>query len=66
MNILVNGEPKTCEDGCTVATLLAELGADRERVAVVVNENVVVKSEHRRRMLAAGDRVEVLTFAGGG
>jgi thiamine biosynthesis protein ThiS len=65
MRLIVNGE--TCETASTsLPALLAELGADAGRVAVVVNNRVIPTAERHECVLAAGDAVDLLTFAGGG
>jgi thiazole synthase len=69
VTITLNGEPRRvsrADAAPTIAALLADLDVGRRRVAVEVNGEVVPKAEHDRRALAAGDRVEVVTFVGGG
>ena len=66
MELLVNGEKMERPDGDTLAGLLTALGADAARVAVLVNDEVVPQAERAAAALHAGDRVEILTFAGGG
>lgn len=66
MELTVNGEPRTVPDQVTVAQLLEVLGLPRERVAVEVNLDVVPRAEHASRRLSPGDRVEVVSFVGGG
>ena len=66
MNVLVNGEAMERPEGETLAALLAALGADKNRVAVMVNEAVIPATECAARRLTTADRVEILTFAGGG
>ncbi len=66
MQVHVNGEAMERPDGEPLAALLAALGADKNRVAVMVNEDVIPATERATRRLAADDRVEILTFAGGG
>ena len=64
MRVRLNGEP--CE---TSARVVSELIAERvsaARVAAVVNDRVVPAAEQAAATLAEGDRVELLTFAGGG
>ncbi|MCB9781156.1 MAG: sulfur carrier protein ThiS [Alphaproteobacteria bacterium] len=64
--LTINGEPRTVPAGCTVAALLAELGMDREGVAVAVDMRVVPRSQHAARTLQDGDKVEVIIAVGGG
>ena len=53
-------------DGTTVAALIGELGLGDRRVAVERNREVVPRAEHATTVLAAGDRLELVTFVGGG
>ncbi len=66
MQATINGQVQVFAVPPTVAELLTLLGADGNRVAVLINEAVVAKNERATRAIADGDRVEVLTFAGGG
>jgi len=50
----------------TVTELLGRLAVDSRRVAVEVNQSVVPRAEHAQRILAEGDKVEVVTLVGGG
>lgn len=65
LTLTVNGEPRQVTPG-SVADLLAQLGYDRRRVAVEVNESVVPAVQHTERPLNPGDRVEIVTLVGGG
>jgi len=64
--IVVNGESRTVSVGTTVAGLLADLGLEREHVAVEANREIVPRAEHEARVLADGDTLEIVTFVGGG
>jgi thiamine biosynthesis protein ThiS len=66
MNIHVNGESRGIHDGLTIAALLRELDIRTERVAVEVNLEILDKKEFEIRSLRDGDRVEILSFIGGG
>ena len=66
MNLWVNGEERALPDGLTVAELLVTLAIRADRTAVEVNAEVVRKVRHGEHRLAAGDRVEIVTFVGGG
>lgn len=66
MQIVVNGAQREVPPGATVAVLLGVIGLGDRRVAVEVNEHVVPKARHHDTALAPGDRVEIVTFVGGG
>lgn len=66
MNVTVNGEPRELPDGATVAALLVALALEPVGVAVEVNQQIVRRAHHADRRLAPGDKIEVVTFVGGG
>ncbi len=66
MQIQVNGEQRDCRSGLTVGDLLRELDLKQERVAVELNLEILERSDFDRRNLKEGDRVEILSFIGGG
>lgn len=66
VQIEVNGERADVPPGITVKELLVRLGLGETLVAVERNEAVVPRAEHPSTRLAAGDRVEVVHFVGGG
>jgi thiamine biosynthesis protein ThiS len=66
VEITLNGQSRNVPVGSTVAQLLASLGVERGRVAVERNLEVVPKKTYDEVVLGAGDRVEVVTFVGGG
>jgi len=66
LEIVVNGESRSVAPGQTVADLITELGFGDRRVAVERNREVVPRAQHASTLLAAGDRLEVVTFVGGG
>jgi thiamine biosynthesis protein ThiS len=66
IQVSVNGEPLQIASGSTVADLLRQLSLDRARVAVEHNLRVVPRSEHAGLRLNHGDRLEIVTFVGGG
>lgn len=55
-----------CAASTTVAALVDVLGLGQKRVAVEVNKELVVKKEWAAKVLCEGDRVEVVSFVGGG
>ena len=64
--LTVNGEPMQVPAGTTVAQLLERLALPPTHVAVEHNRHVVPRAEHAGRRLNHGDRVEIVTFVGGG
>lgn len=66
MKLLVNGSPRELRDGSTISDLLSELKIEAPRVAVEVNAEVVRRARHAEHRLQEGDKVEVVTFVGGG
>ena len=66
MQIRLNGKERDVRDGITVADLLAELNIHPERVAVLVNQEIVKKPSYASAILRDGDAVEVLTAMAGG
>ena len=66
MHIQLNGERRTVSCGATIADLLRELAIRPDRVAVEVNLEIVDREDFTKRVLLDGDRVEVISFIGGG
>jgi sulfur carrier protein len=66
IDVVINGQPHSIKDGTTISVLLVELGLGERRVAVERNREIVPRAEHATTALAAGDRLELVTFVGGG
>jgi len=66
ITIHLNGEPREVPDGLSVASLLEWLKFPADRVAVERNREIVPRSRWGETPLAAGDRLEVVHFVGGG
>ncbi len=66
MQIMLNGQPETVDDASTVSDLLRTLDLDPIRVAVEINEEVLRRSTFADTAIREGDRVEIVTFVGGG
>jgi thiamine biosynthesis protein ThiS len=64
--VTFNGQSQQLPAQATIASLLAQLELEPRRVAVEVNERLVPREEHARHALQDGDRLEVVTLAGGG
>ena len=66
MQITINGETRELADQVSIEDLLHTLAVPPGRVAVEVNEAVVPRDAYAVRRLAAGDRIEIVHFVGGG
>ena len=66
MRLLLNGEERDLAGVSNVADLVASLGLDARKVAVEHNLEIVPRSIYAATALAEGDRIEIVTFIGGG
>jgi thiamine biosynthesis protein ThiS len=65
MDVTLNEEPLTTDEGTDVRTLLASLSIPLESTAVEVNGRILDVEELDRR-LEDGDEIFVVRFVGGG
>lgn len=66
MQVLLNGETHILPERTTVRDLIERLGLVGQPAAVEVNKSLVPRRQHESRLLAEGDRIEVVTLVGGG
>ncbi len=66
VRLTINGEPTEVPAGLSLTDLLGRLGLDRRRLAVEVNLEVVPRAQHDALRLKDGDRLEIVSFVGGG
>jgi thiamine biosynthesis protein ThiS len=66
VQIRLNGSPRECPEGSSVAELLNALGVKPEQVAIERNDALVPRARRAEVRLEEGDRVEVVTLVGGG
>jgi len=66
MTIVVNGEKRDLESKASVADLLRSLGLQDQRVAVMVNGDIVRRVEHDAHRLEPNDAVDIVHMVGGG
>ncbi|MBU3694949.1 MAG: sulfur carrier protein ThiS [Rhodocyclaceae bacterium] len=64
--VCVNGAPRQCPPGATVASLVDALALAGRRIAVERNGAIVPRSQWGSQMLADGDRLEIVGAVGGG
>ena len=66
MQIIVNGESQERGHPLTVTSLLESLDLRSEQVAVEVNLKILDRSDFETWNLEEGDKIEILSFIGGG
>uniref|UniRef100_B0SXA9 Thiamine biosynthesis protein ThiS n=1 Tax=Caulobacter sp. (strain K31) TaxID=366602 RepID=B0SXA9_CAUSK len=66
MRLLLNGEERDIDAIVSIADLVAALGLDARKVAVERNLEIAPRSTYADTALADGDRIEIVTFIGGG
>ncbi len=66
MKINLNGKNKNILDKTTVFSLLKEENINAEVVAVVLNEEVLNRKDYEKIELRENDKLEVVSFVGGG
>jgi len=66
MLLRVNGKPPEDYAASTAAELLTALNLPRERVAMMLNDQVIRRADLETTPLTDGDNIEVITMVGGG
>jgi sulfur carrier protein len=66
LTLSVNGEPRSFEEGLTVAGLLENLAVAAKRLAVERNGEIVPRSQYGTVVLEPDDRLEIVVAVGGG
>lgn len=66
MNLTVNGMPRKYEGDGSIDSLILEIDAQPDMVAVLINNEIVPRARRGAVSLKEGDNVEIITMAGGG
>ena len=66
MNIIVNGENKSFEDGTTLLSIIKELKIEDKVMAAAINMDIVKKNDWDKFKPQDADKLELLQFVGGG
>ena len=64
--LFINGRERPVPDPASVRGALEALGLAARPVAVEVNGNLVRRADQETTVLQPGDRVEIVSFVGGG
>jgi thiamine biosynthesis protein ThiS len=66
IEIIVNGQPQRVAQDATVSQLLQVLSIESRYVVVQIDRQIVPRDQFTRRVLQAGNKLEIITLAGGG
>jgi sulfur carrier protein len=66
ISVFINGSPQTYEHPISITDLVASLDLTGKRIAIECNSEIVPRSMFTQRLLAEGDKVEVVVAVGGG
>jgi sulfur carrier protein len=66
MEIIINGEKKTFQEGVTLADVIQKLKLDGKVMAAACNMEIIKQDKWSQTPLHDGDKLELLDFVGGG
>ena len=66
VTVMVNGVARTVAAGSSLRDLIEALGFAGRPIAVEVDGDVVPRAALADRVVAGGERIEIVTFVGGG
>jgi len=66
LDIRLNNKPYKLKDNSTLDDLIQNLKLDPDTVVTEVNLQITKKQKRKETLLKNGDRVEIITFMGGG
>jgi sulfur carrier protein len=66
ITVYVNGASRQLPHNCSIAQLVEELGYTGKRIALERNGDIVPRSLYAEKMLADGDKLELVVAVGGG
>jgi sulfur carrier protein len=66
MQIIVNGKKYKIKENQNILMLLKKLGFKMSKVAVEINQDLIPRETYESVILKKGDKVEIVTFLGGG
>jgi sulfur carrier protein len=66
MQVKINGETHTIDEGTTLAELVSRLELADRRIAVEINQTIVPRAQHAETLLRVDDNIEIIHAIGGG
>lgn len=64
--VIVNGKEIEFKENTTIIDLLNQYNLKKDRVVVEINLNIVEEDDYNSYLLKEEDRVELISFVGGG
>ncbi len=64
--MVINGKEREMQQQVSLAELLGQEGFLEERVAVELNGEIIPKAAYGSTLVGGADRLEVVSFVGGG
>jgi sulfur carrier protein len=66
MEISVNGKIESIDGSCPVSELVMAKGLADSHLVIMINGEIIQKTEWNNRFIADNDKIEILKFVGGG
>ena len=66
ISVLINGEARHLDTPVSVTTLLEQMQLSSKRIALECNGEIIPHGQFNQRLLADGDRLEIVVAVGGG
>lgn len=66
MQLFINGQKQDVKSNITVSDLLKQLQINSAAIALELNLNIVPKNQFETTVLKEGDKLEIISFVGGG
>lgn len=64
--MIINGKEMEFNEGITIEELLKKLNLNMDKVVVEVNLEIIMKEKYYEFILNQEDKVEIISFVGGG
>ena len=65
-SLIINGESKFISCNCSILNLLDSYKINKDRVVIELNKQILKKEEFAKTVLKENDKIEIITFVGGG
>lgn len=66
INVLINGKPKTLNKKLSLKNIIDQFAGNPERTIAEVNGTIIENSKWDTLFLQDGDKLELVSFVGGG